>query len=336
MSDIDFDELDKAVASVLNTGGPADLAAPEPSPAYEPPASPEPSLGSQPTTVTVKQPAAASAQSLHAQPVKPVQRGRFLDMVHPSATRKQPGQAGNRSAPSSSNGAFVSDVIAPRPAAAPATAPAAATTTLPVRTPAADTSGPAADAPDFFAASPDDASPHKAPVTDTDKPGESPISPFIPDAKVQKRPLGALNGSDASTSFSLPSSLPTGEALDKRLAEIEGEDNVTAVVTADTAKPTPDTSPAAAPVRQPEPVGSKRSVAPVSTDIAPAAVPTSQSVAVPDASLFGDDLAATLPKPRRARAPKYGRGTFIWLTVAVAVMLIGFGVGASLYILLLR
>ena len=335
MSDIDFDELDRAVASVL---GGSD--APTPAAVAEP-------IVVVPTDASLK-PVAASAQDLHAIAPKPVQRGRFLDMVHPSGdmtSRSATPAMGPVPRPvvDTTNQTFVSDVIAgtlpslaslplspltsSSPAPARPTAPASSeqpsepieSVVEPKDQPEPDPQPEATVAPDFFAASPDDANPHKNP--------EVQPSPFIPDAKVEKRPLGAFTSDSPGNG-----PLPTGDELHARLAKIEGEDSLEE----------PDV--AAAPAKTSD---GKLLLQPVSgTPPAPAVINSTPVASEPTPkkpdhhfNLFGHgekDTPASHPKLKSAKAPKYGTGTVIRVTVAIAIMLIGLGVGASLYLLVLQ
>lgn len=288
MSDIDFDELDRAVTSVLN------------SPAQKPA---EPAAAPAPEPVVATKPVAASAQDLHPAAQRPVQRGRFLDMVHPAhdmaprqAVAIAPAERPNAVASQSTSQTFVSDVVAE-----PTPSTVVPKPEQPVETPQPAASAPEAPAPeakpeDFFAGGPVDA-----------KPTEPTPSPFIPDAKVEKRPLGAFAVADSAT-------LPVGEELHDKLVAVESEDNVV------------ETGESSIPARQETAIAPKPATTPVKpvTPVTPISAATNQ------------DEPMHLAKNRLDKPPKHGKGTLIWVVVLIAVLLIGGGVGASLYFLVLQ
>lgn len=330
MSDIDFDELDAAVASVLNKDGGVQPGAPQataPQPAELP--------------ITVKPPA-VNAADLH-KPAPPAPRGRFLDMVHPSVAGARPAALSPAAAkpvvsPAAAPVFATEPVLAPVPASppsAPATVPAAGIVApkppVPVAqppaaeqpaaqnaaaTPAAD-SEPANGPKDFFAASPDDSAPHEAPNV-------PPVSPFIPDAKVEKRPLGG-GPADVAASPPVPVAVPD-DAVHAAISKIESENNLVpepeAVVPAPAAN---TTAPESAPTHTPAPA----------TAMAPETRPdrSIQPLNPVEAPAFFTHKAPAQAEPD---LPKHGKGTLIWLTVGVAILLIGFGVGASLYFTVFR
>lgn len=180
MSDFDFDELDKAVSGVL--GGPADI----------------PALA-QPSTD-------ASSRSVDDRPVVSVEQqrtapragvvpaanrgGRFMDVVHPSSDMRTP-------APSQPEPAESQAMGLPRIPKPPTFYPAGASRPIVEYSPAVE----------------DAASKEPA---DWSKPLES---PFLPDAKVEKRPLGGT-GSD----FEVSSLSATPEEEPQELLEAPEEE----------------------------------------------------------------------------------------------------------------
>lgn len=340
MSDIDFDELDRAVASVLSTdpkktaqvktesaqspaegttsniaevenaveddpfAGTYGDAAPEAAaevfePAPSPDEKPEPSVN------TVK-PVAMPAQALHPPISKPVQRGRFLDMIHPSHDMSpRTAVPSRRNAPVSpaANQTFVSDVLAPKTEAVVAAdaeeMPRISPKEVAVTPPTEPVLKPA-EPVDFFAG---------APAENDEKTVEPVQSPFIADAKVEKRPLGAFSAEEGLGGNSEKS--PIGNELHGELVKLESEDNI--VETAESAFSGKGT------VLRPAKIEKPTATEPVSTSL--------------------DDTAAkesVTPAPNlRVDSPGKHKSTIIWVTVAIAVMLIGFGVGATLYFVVL-
>ena len=315
---IDFDELDRAVASVLNAPDETDDGSDssvsvrsgdhhkseavevKPTESTAPLEEPVPDDGEADPKIEEdsKKPSPVSAQELHPTVTKPVQRGRFLDMVHPAhdMAPRGPGgpvtRPGARMAPVDSPVAadqtFVSDVVSPQPptVSVPAASETAPHSSSPSAVPKPQTPAVQQEPVDFFAATGED---------DTAKPDEPSLSPFIPDAKVEKRPLGAFSPADKP---SADTSLPVGEALTERLVEVESEDNVV-----DANEPT-----------------ISRTFTPFTTK--PSAKSPTTSLAIGSAT--------------KTSKAKRSNGTFIWLTVFVAVALIGFGVGATLYFFVLK
>lgn len=151
MQDIDFDELDKAVGSVMSSPNPS-------VPADQPSASPAPATQS---PSAAPQPAPAVAPSPAESPATRRSTGRFMDVVHPSSDMRNP--------------ASRSDNRPPSPEVQLEATPEAEIETL---------------------------------VGGMD-------SPFLPDAKVEKRPLGAFS----ETSEQTPPSSDLTAALEKELAE---------------------------------------------------------------------------------------------------------------------
>lgn len=163
MADIDFDELDKAVSSLMEQRG---------EPNAVPVEAPEPAV---PTT-TAPQSASTPAVALHT-PVSPAikrQGGRFMDVVHPSSNMRV--QQPSSPAPSSRPSREASMVQPPTPSPVAVEQPAAASVVDESSTPSSTIEPQASLAPEEFAAGA----------------SQPPMqSPFLDDVEVDKRPLGA-------------------------------------------------------------------------------------------------------------------------------------------------
>ena len=190
MSEIDFDELDKAVNSIMS----------QPSAASDKPGSDIKSPTMQ-TDSSTGQDLAAEASDRPATPVEPnltsskparpaapaaQRRGQFMDMIHPSAKMRETNPQSPRPRVSRQGAA-----ISPRPSA----------TDESQSTPAADT-----DIGQISSSQPP-VSPQTEPQLSTsmDNPttdNEPLQSPFLADAKVDKRPLGAPTKSTPADSSS--------------------------------------------------------------------------------------------------------------------------------------
>lgn len=214
MKDLDFDELDRAVNSLV--GGVPATPAPDatpPVPATTPvatnptlSATPEPTLP--PSTV----PTVPADQALAARR----NSGRFMDVVHPSSDMRSNTPVAAIT-PISRTGATIQPDATPNateptsnPVSAEASKPEPTTPTIPAKAPAEWP-----DPLDFHGVTPEQASTAPAPqpidgskaADDNDitkiaddihatlsKDMSAPLeSPFIPDAKVEKRPLGAFS-----------------------------------------------------------------------------------------------------------------------------------------------
>jgi len=162
MKDIDFDELDRAVNSLIGPKTPD--AKPEVPPTTPTPASTSPVAP--PPTSTAADNSAPAAAPLAARRSS----GRFMDVVHPSSDM--------RTSP-----------VPPRPAAHTETTitPPSSTSPTPEPAPKVEES----KEPETTSAPMD--MPATPPVEDTPSPLES---PFLSDAKVEKRPLGAFSNSN--------------------------------------------------------------------------------------------------------------------------------------------
>lgn len=213
MKDIDFDELDKAVNSLMNQTGKSTSSTAESASTAEPkadssasttPVQPSPEVPAE----TKSEPAAELAteegrQSLAPAPARK-RSGRFMDMVHPSADMKAKtpvkpiSREGVSIAPTSNIDTAIStenSADTPAPVANPASEAPAPVTDVDANMPdpidmhTNDSEAKPEDTPTVTEPSlsevPDDVF---AESTDSDQqPGES---PFLSDAKVEKRPLG--------------------------------------------------------------------------------------------------------------------------------------------------
>lgn len=247
MTDIDFDELDKAVNTLmgdkaLSQSKPesAIVDTPEKSNAEPSVAEPEADTANESTPPSVQTPDTRPA----ALAVK--RRGQFMDVMHPSADMTN-SRTARPAAKVSRHGVSLAPAV---PATPPASPPSVAAE--PSEEPSPDTTAPAItpEAPvwpdpiNFDEQSTDEAEP---PVAATPAPVEAPTpiaadvpaeplsSPFLPDAKVEKRPLGeALPtgtgdmpavASEPAASVSLPDEL-SGDILKIESNELEIEPEV--------------------------------------------------------------------------------------------------------------
>lgn len=196
MQDIDFDEIDRAVNSITNSSTDTQTqSAPiaDSTPIETPAPESVDSEVSQPLTPPVASPATRRSS------------GRFMDVVHPSSDMRPP--VSSRPAPSapslhrddSLERAEVTDTSAPVAAQSsafhwPDPLDMATSALAPVETPA-ETAGPVLADPvvEVTEETP------SAPESDTEQnKGDTPLeSPFLTNAKVEKRPLGAFSGADA-------------------------------------------------------------------------------------------------------------------------------------------
>lgn len=195
MKDIDFDELDKAVNSLMATtpaAQPSDTSSVQP-------LAPTPQAPKAETVPVTTAPAAMSATAVPApqpavesRPAAPASRrgGRFMDMVHSSSDMKPRDTA---TAPSREGLAITPRAETPKPSEAePETAPP-----VNVSQPEAPVTMPdpldlVVDEAETVAAPAPESSQQAATTPDPiDLGGTSSESPFLSDAKVEKRPLNA-------------------------------------------------------------------------------------------------------------------------------------------------
>jgi len=199
MKEFDFEELDKAVNSLMGdvkTTEPVSVASvpPAASPTPEPvtnspqPAEPTPALPVKDTT-----PMPPETLSPPARPVlvSPRQSGRFMDVVHPSADMKT---------------APVAPVSTPSREGITVQPPTRVQETAPVGRPVVDIMAPSSVKPPQPNLEPDKTpEPATPPVETISAPpaaAEPWSSPFLPDAQVEKRPLGSTSPSSPSLDLS--------------------------------------------------------------------------------------------------------------------------------------
>lgn len=220
MKDIDFDELDRAVGSAIGTAAPAEqvnaadmtATAPLTTPASVVPA-PSPAVVAPSTLDDSKPDAEASTEQTDTPGAPPVvkpsvsparKRGQFLDMVHPSANMRKPAPP-----PTSMRKTIkpLTTIKQDDPTAMPATGPAPVVNTSPSDSQAMGTAATANDSAPQDSAWPDpiDLAPVAAHTpsidheTATEEAGvEAAQTPFVSDAKVDKRPLGAFAADEAA------------------------------------------------------------------------------------------------------------------------------------------
>lgn len=200
MKDIDFDELDKAVNSLMGSAGGNSTTAPdEPSPevssstavevANDPPA--------QPVSVTT------SRSAVVERPAAPAVRrtgGRFMDMVaKPNDSKPRPGaqlssREGVAITPPNSQEDTSTRAAVPEPVAAPTTSTDTTESAASIAEPEVTASAPVAEASE---------APVEADISSmsTSEPGDS---PFISNTKVEKRPLNPGPVSEPTTEVDEP------------------------------------------------------------------------------------------------------------------------------------
>lgn len=200
MTDIDFDELDKAVNSLMKE--PAAL-----TPSSEPTPTPTPSV-KEPVAAPIEQPVKVASPVSPTPSTLPMKRtGRFMDVMHPSS------DMGNAKSPvASRTGVTINPLNIPTPEPSKAIEqPENTSINEPISTPttaapsdvSADSSSTMPDPLNFVPGQPaQEVAAESTPLADAatlpDTNTPAPVvdatpSPFLPDAKVEKRPLG--NGS---------------------------------------------------------------------------------------------------------------------------------------------
>jgi len=217
MADIDFDELDKAVndlmANVDTSKRTAGLDEPEEKIVSIPASSPTPAV-----VAPAPAPTTTPSTEAPAQPVEPAaavtttpagpslamkRRGQFMDIVHPSRDMNTPKLASRQGVTIQPGNDVVAASAAQQnePAPMPNATPAQPSVETPESTPSAwpdpiDMANTPAVAPEASSAS------TLTPELPSEAAGEAPLtSPFLPDAKPEKRPLGSpMPAEDASSS----------------------------------------------------------------------------------------------------------------------------------------
>lgn len=255
MKEFDFDELDKAVSSLMGevpSTPNSDAAVTEP--AQDAPVADSQALPETPATTTeaeqvpeerpssLPQPSDAPATPLAARPPATKRAGRFMDVVHPSSDMK------NSSAKPSREGITI-------------TPPSTQSPDEPVETPAQ---------PEPEAAAKPEVT-ETSDISNNETAESEPLTtPFLPDAKVEKRPLGSA-----------------GPSLDEQMAhELSGRSD--SISTSETAQSTPASTPKA---EEKLPVESAASDENTSTTIDDKQQPAKAEVAVLPPEL-GEELVA--------------------------------------------
>lgn len=202
MQDVDFEELDKAVNAVMPQA-PLDNSNTDPSVDLEI----QPMQPPDPTPVSI---APVSSSPVVGRPAT----GRFMDVVHPSSDMRS-----SLTMPQRSTNSMLNLTAQPAPAAAPVPIPTPVPYTSPV---SVETPKPAVE--------------NWAGLPNYQTPSEAPESPFLPEAKVEKRPLGAFSNEMPTTASPTPTSAetnsqpmvstetpPTPPELDNSLLDVESD-----------------------------------------------------------------------------------------------------------------
>lgn len=185
MQDLDFEELDKAVNSLM----------PQPSDNNSSPVQPTPVAASAPVVVATQEPTQAQITVKPTSDLKSISRpstGRFMDVVHPSSDMRASLNVPQRS---------LSPSLAPQP-------DAPAVTTSPIEAKPVDKpTAPVSNMENW------------AGLPNYQQPASAPESPFLPDTKVEKRPLGAFSNDTSSTQNTVET--PVAEVKDAEKVESE-------------------------------------------------------------------------------------------------------------------
>lgn len=249
MNDIDFDELDRAVSSVITPNASNDTPAPQP-------AAPSVPAESTPAPATTPAPSPAARRS----------SGRFMDVVHPSSDMRT-GTGSTQSRPLD---------VPSRPTATPTPAPAA-----PRSTESSSFQWP--DPLDMMGdtSTPEEKQP-EAPEEPTSDESQTPMdSPFLSDAKVEKRPLGS----------------PTPvKSLEESLAELTAETSAAADEASASAPSSPPPAAAGAVDVSALEVSEETLIgASTSSDTTPGATPIPDDVEDPIPAFKGAEVTAEAP-----------------------------------------
>lgn len=177
MQDLDFEELDKAVNSLM----------PQPSDNNSSPAQLTPVAASAPVVVATQEPTQAQPTVKSTSDLKSISRpstGRFMDVVHPSSDMRASLNVPQRS---------LSPSLAP-------TSTSAAPVTVPQPSPDQSTESSTTQLDNW------------AGLPNYQQPASAPESPFLPDTKVEKRPLGAFSNDTNSQDIIEPPVVETEDA----------------------------------------------------------------------------------------------------------------------------
>jgi hypothetical protein len=344
MKDIDFDELDRAVNSLMSGVPKAEpakeddvktlalsVAAPahDDEPEQASPAASAVQVRETPPAEEQPKPAPSPAPSITAPPA--VRRGRFMDMVRPGAP-----EANNPvpSRPVSRHSA----IIEPSAGFAPSTAPSADGVVSPPReAPVQPDTSSSTDWPDPLASvdfnKTTEAMKDKTPLT----------TPFLPDAKVEKRPLGRSSDSDdvpEPDHAPVLGALATSENGMGESADTRGDTPVpqqplpaefsqdVMAIEADTSSLTPEeTEPAeevkASPIRPAAPTPAAR---PVATSI-PQQYKVHPKVADPSPGAIYDTAAYHQPLTH----PVKKKPGWLWVIAIILILILGAASGAAVY-----
>lgn len=363
MTDIDFDELDKAVTSLM--GDTSDETTPKEQTAATPAGSTPVASSTQPTTEEAAAPAAievtspkpASAPTATGS-LAAKRTGRFMDVVHPSSDMKAAQK------PSSSR-------------QGPTITPTTPTTVAPIAEPspavvnpspvAAPTEWPdPIDVHNQLQSNADTSADNAAPVSD-----EQPLnSPFLPDAKVEKRPLGSPPLQETTVVPLIDTTAPDGattqtasEPVAATTSDVATEPTQLAAIATDESAPLPaelNSDLVAIESAETEPMSVEPAAAPTAVAPAPAeAEPSSVS------SATIDEIEATVAEPspvietgsitqQYKETPSTGdaehasiydtdahhqplahpakkRSGWLWVFLVILFLAIGAGIGAALY-----
>jgi hypothetical protein len=333
MKDLDFDELDRAVNSLISGGQPSV-------------ATPEPVLNVPTTLVSNDAPSQPPVAPAPSQPLAARRSsGRFMDVVHPSSDMR-----------SSAPVAVVAPVSRIAPTIAPVATPSVSTP-VPVEPTTPKSEYP--DPIDFQGFNPGVAptpTPEVAPVAHEDEDSDitkiadditaslgkdttTPLeSPFIADAKVEKRPLGAFSGDisvDAAVTEPVeeeptPSvELPVESKDDSDDHPIEKDVPLPAELQNDLLSIEANENPVAAPeaVFTPPAASTDVPVGPTSISQQYSEKPSTGDQPVP--TMFA---AEAYKKP--AAHPKKKSGWFVVLWIGLLII-VGGGIGAAVYFFVL-
>lgn len=306
MKDFDFDEIDRAVNSVISNA-PPENSAPD-------------------TTVTALPTIPQAAPQTPQPPIAKRSGGPFMDVVHPSSDMRRPINVPDRPASAAPAQPAMTDST-PEPVSQPAVSPA-----------------------DSY----DDADIDKI-TNDINQAIAGPDStietPFISDAKVEKRPLGAFSDNSSveeqpkadSVNFAAqpvveenamitPGETPLPAELQSDLLKIEGS--------AETEAQTEETKPEekTTEVNKPESVNEAKSESTESPrDVAEKAVPV---VPVSINQQYAEKPGTTDQQPgaiydtnsyHKALMPTKKKSGWMWVVLTLVLLLIGIGVGAAVY-----
>lgn len=389
MKDLDFDELDKAVntlmAGVPNSAAPPaetpektlDLSSTLPNETPPQAAAPSPSPSLSPAPDPALPPASRSSA-----PVAPASRrsGRFMDVVHtPSAMKSETRPVSRHAATIEPSPEASEEVVAEPsvPTVPPATSESSSESSAP-KADSTETIAPKSDWPDPLemanfspAEKPEskpaqDALPKEPEVKESKEPESPPApeapltTPFLPDTKVEKRPLGAnatlpkedtppsepvkdfptLTNDDQlpATADDVKPLLP--EELHSDLVAIESDTTEPELPTLETELTTSETETeakdAAIPPKKEKPTqakSEKESAKPESPISGPTSIPQQyreepasddqKSGAIYDTSAYHQPLAH----------PAKQKSGWMWVVWIVLILLVGAGAGAALYFL---